>query len=320
MTRGSAGSSSSSSSSSGYMHKSCDVVVDEDVRYGVGGVAFEPGEGAGRHRALLLDVYRPAGAATGLRPALIMAFGGAFSRGSRRDDAVLEDGHRNTPVAEYCREFARRGYVCFSIDYRLMQERPDPGVTPTLPPGVALNLDRVNHVRGLLGLPPCTSQMLVDEIEAVTDDVVNAVSFVRSRWQAYGIDPDRIAVGGFSAGAIGALNAALAERAPVAAVVALSGRITQATAEACIRGAKGEPAVLMFLGENDLPAMLANLDGPTGHMRRMGLPHRVVRIAGGTHFYPRDARVEESDGSYTDVEGVMARFLHEHLDLAGLSG
>lgn len=301
-----------------YLGKTSAVRITEDVPFGIAGIGYAPATGAAQCRPLLLDIYEPAEKTTGLRPALVMAFGGAFHRGTRKNDIVEEGEHRNTAIAEYCREFARRGYVCFSIDYRLMQEAPDPGVTPTIAPGTPMNVDRVNHVRDLLGLPPCTQQMMIDEIEASTDDMSQAVAYVRGRSFALGIDPDRIAIGGFSAGAIMAINAAFAERAPVAAVVALSGRMSMGAAEAYVTGARSEPAILMFVGENDLPAMLDNLDGPTRHMTCVGLPHQVVRIAGATHFYPRTATVPGPDGTSTDVESLMASFLYNHLRLTDL--
>jgi predicted esterase len=301
-----------------YRHKRYSVRRTADVKFGVGGIGFSTTSGALRYRDLLLDIYEPIGNDDSERPALILAFGGAFHRGSRVDDMVQEGEHRNTPISEYCHEFARRGYVCFSIDYRLMQEAPDPGSTPTLPAGIALNTERVNYVRGLLGLAPCTQQDMAFEIEAATDDMTLAVSFVRARSRHFNIDANRIAIGGFSAGAIIALNAALAERVAVAAVLALSGRISMATANQFVRHAKDGPALLMFIGENDLPAMLEDLDAPTRHLSQLGIPTQVVRIANATHFYLRSAQVKAPDGTPSDVETSIADFLYTHLRLADL--
>ncbi len=297
-----------------FVDKPYDVNVHADIKCGVGGVGVSEGKVV-RYRDLTLDIYEPVGDGVDRRPALILAFGGAFHRGSKKDDVVVEGEHRNTPISEYCREFARRGYVCFSIDYRLMQEQPDPGHTPTLPPDVSLNLDRVNHVRGILGLAPCTPQMMADEIEAATDDMTHAVAFVRSRAHSMRIDVNRVAIGGFSSGAIIALNSAFAEHAPVAAVVALSGRMSMATAESCVAGRPDEPAVITFIGQDDLPAMLEGLEGPVAHLRKMGITYDVVRIDGATHFYPRTADISAPDGRRTDVESVLAEFLYRHLDL-----
>jgi predicted esterase/ketosteroid isomerase-like protein len=300
-----------------FLSKTATVRVVKDVKFGSAGVGFTRPEGAARHRDLTLDIYQPEGTSRTPRPALIMAFGGAFHRGSKENDVVEEGVHRNTPVSEYCREFARRGYVCFSIDYRLMQEAPDPGVTPTMEPGAPVNVDRVNYVRNLLGFAPCTQQMMIDEIEAATDDMSRAVAFVRSRSAAFGIDPARIAIGGFSAGAIMAINAALAERVPAAAVLALSGRMSMAAAETYVTGA--EPPLLMIVGENDLPGIRDNIDGPVRHMTSMGATCQLITVPGATHFYPRTASVVTPDGARSDVESVAADFLHRHLRLAELS-
>jgi hypothetical protein len=45
-----------------------------------------------------------------------------------------------------------------------MPEAPDPGITPTWIAGTSINVDRANFVRDLLGLHPCTQQMMIDEI------------------------------------------------------------------------------------------------------------------------------------------------------------
>ena len=89
-------------------------------------------------------------------------------------------------------------------------------------------------------------------------------------------------------------------------------------AETYITGARGEPPILMFVGESDLPVMLENLDDLAEHLKRKGLSHQIVRIAGATHFYLRTAGVTADDGSRTDVESLMASFLHDRLKLGEL--
>jgi acetyl esterase/lipase len=298
-----------------YLDKVCEVEFTPDVKYGVGGVGYSAEGGAARYRDLRLDIFRPRAEPDRPRPALIMAFGGAFHRGSKGAE-VFEGENPATPVAEYCREFARRGYVCFSIDYRLMQEAPDPGVTPFLLPGQPQSRDRIDFVRNLLGLPPSTPQMMADTLEAATDDMSKAVSYVRSRSQALGIDPSRIAIGGFSAGAAIALNSAYAERAPVAAVIALSGRIAAATMQAYLKPNIPAPAALLYFGEHDLPVMLDGVAEMREHLTRAGIANQFVTIPGADHFYLRSAEVTRPDGTVTDVETLMSEFLYEKLGLA----
>lgn len=296
------------------------VRVTRDVVYAEAGVDFVPGVGARRYRPLKLDIYAPEKTSDRPRPALVLAFGGAFHRGSKETDEFGDQDGMSTPVAEYCRLFAERGYVCFCIDYRLTQEKPDPGVTPVLAPSEPMNKDRVNFVRGLLGLPPATDEELANGIEGATDDMVKAVTFVRSRSRTYGVDISRIAIGGFSAGAIISLSAAFIERVPVAAVVSLSGRISQAGREIGMTGAPDEPAVLMFVGERDLPVISEEADNTEAHLTRVGLRHELIRLAGATHFYPKATPIPAGKSlAATTVETAIAAFLYETLRLAQIA-
>ena len=297
-----------------FLDKIYDVDVESDVTYGVGGVGYDPQKGCARYRDLRLDIYRPRANEAGPRPALIMAFGGAYLRGSKSVEE-FEGENPSTAVAEYCREFARRGYICFSIDYRLMQEDPDPGVTPVLPANVTYKADRIDYVRGVLGLPPCTPQMVVNVIEAATDDMSKAVAFVRARAHALGVDVSRIAIGGFSAGGGIALNAAFGEHAPVAAVVVLSGRIAPPVVESFASSNAPAPSVLMVYGENDLPNVFDSQAGMRASMDRIGVFNRSFVVPGGNHFYLRTAPTAGPVGDGSDVETRIAAFLHDRLAL-----
>ncbi len=285
------------------------VQIERGVCYGHAGVDHGT---APRLRPLLLDIYRPAGPVAGARPAIVLAFGGAFHRGSRENDCVLEDGHGNTAVAEYCEEFAKRGYVCFSIDYRLTPEDPDPGSTPLLLNPMQVNRDRIDFVRGIMGLPPSTPQMIANALEAAMDDMGTAIAWVHDQAAALGIDPARIAAGGFSAGALMALATTYGQKSPVAAVVALSGAMGLAEMRTYIRDAGAPPAIL-FRGENDLPGI-----GPISrelhlHMTSLGVDHESYVVAGGTHFYGRREIATGANGQPIAVEDALAEFLRTRL-------
>lgn len=300
-----------------FIDKSYEVEVTHDVTYGFGGIGYVEGQGSAAYRPLKLDIYQPRDSNAAPRPALILAFGGAFHRGSKGAE-VFEGENASTAMAEYCREFARRGYVCFSIDYRLMQEAPDPGVTPFLLSGQPQNRDRIDFVRGILGLPPSTAQMMNNTLEAATDDMTAAVNFVRSQSGRFGIDVARIAIGGFSAGAAIALNAAYAEHAPVAAVVALSGRIAGMTMQAHLKPRAGLPAALVSRGDNDLPVILGGIDEMQAHFDAAGLANVFVRVPNANHFYLRSAVADASNGRTAPLEDLIADFLHDRLALATL--
>ncbi|MET4387263.1 dienelactone hydrolase [Bradyrhizobium sp. F1.4.3] len=301
-----------------FVDKIYEVDVTGDVIYGFGGVDYTAEQGPSRYRALKLDVYEPRDGQTAPRPALILAFGGAFHRGSKGAE-VFEGENPSTAMAEYCREFARRGYVCFSIDYRLMQEAPDPGVTPFLLPNQPQNRDRIDFVRNILGLPPSTPEMMNDTLEAATDDMTMAVNFVRSQSGRFGVDVARIAVGGFSAGAAIALNSAFAEHAPAAAVIALSGRIAGATMQAHLKPYSRLPAALVSYGDNDLPVILGGIDEMRAHFDKVGVDNLFVRVPDANHFYLRSAVAAGANGHAAALEDLIADFLYDQLALATLT-
>ena len=62
---------------------------------------------SGVNQELYMDVYEPMGDDLEARPTIVWAFGGAFITGNRED------------MEETCIEFARRGFVSVTVDYRL---------------------------------------------------------------------------------------------------------------------------------------------------------------------------------------------------------
>src|ERR1035437_2904960 len=63
----------------------------------------------GATQSLTLDLYEPAGDVAIIRPLIIWAHGGSFLGGTSADNDVDSLSHR----------FARKGYVCASINYRI---------------------------------------------------------------------------------------------------------------------------------------------------------------------------------------------------------
>jgi acetyl esterase/lipase len=287
----------------------CEVAITRGVRYGSALVAHRS---APRERELLLDVYAPV-AAGGPRPALVMAFGGALHRGSREHDRVDAEGQRNTTIAEYCARFAARGYVAFSIDYRLIPEDPHPGDTPIISNERSTPRSRVDVVRGILGLPPITMEELRWGIEAACDDMEAAVAFVRANAARFGIHPERLALGGFSAGARMSLMVAFGARVPVRGVVSLSGFIGPDDLERYVTGEPGQPRVLLFTGEQDIDYIAASASGIAKYFASKGLLAGAHVVAGANHFYPGESAVTRADGRASTVEGEMASFFAQAL-------
>ena len=279
------------------------IEVERGIVYGHARVGFG---GQPVERALKLDLYRPkrrAGDAP--HPAIVLAFGGAFHRGQRENDA-FEGG--NTAIADYGRAFAARGFVACSIDYRLVPEDPFPGDTPAVFDPSRIPRSRVDHVRALMGLPPATDEMLWRGIEAASDDMAMAARFVIAHAAEWHLDPARLVLGGFSAGARTALNAAFAEQVGCAAVMSLSGYLDPIDLAIHARSLphRQRPAVLLVRAEHDLDYIRAATPAMADALRALGMPCECATVPGHDHFYPaRATAVHETRGAGSVGSVVM---------------
>ncbi len=122
---------------------------------------------------LKMDIYEPAGDTETDRPVVIMAFGGSFIGGARTD------------VAFMCNILAKMGYVAVAPDYRVGFFLPSE-VTTTLA-----------VLRGSHDVNACVRYL---KKTAAEDG------------NPYGIDCERIVVGGISAGAIAAIHSAYLDK------------------------------------------------------------------------------------------------------------
>ncbi|NIA13273.1 MAG: carboxylesterase family protein [Nitrospiraceae bacterium] len=150
-----------------------DLKITTDVVYAVGNVSDGTEPVVWETKDLLLDVYEPV-EKSAARPALLLVHGGSFTEGGKEKEEIVE----------FARYFAQRGYVSFAMSYRLDGDHPPA-------PG------------GLGDLP------LIPAIHAAIVDVKAAARFIRANADAYGVDPDRIALLGESAGAIAAVPTAI---------------------------------------------------------------------------------------------------------------
>lgn len=120
---------------------------------------------------LKMDVYEPANDTMTARPLIVWAHGGSFLAGSKSDNDVVT----------LCQRFAKRGYVCASIDYRL---------------GIPFPVGQTNATKA---------------VYRATQDMKAAVRFFRKdamMLNVYKTDPNIIFAGGSSAGAFTALHLA----------------------------------------------------------------------------------------------------------------
>ncbi len=168
---------------------------------------------AGQTITLRLDLYEPTGDAVTQRPAIVWVHGGSFSSGDKTSPELVDEATT----------FSRKGYVNVSINYRL-----EPG-------GCTASAPTANCITA---------------IQEALADAQTAVRFLRTNAATYGIDPDRIAIGGSSAGAITALNVGFRssedQTAAVGAAVSLSGASLLVTVDS------GDAPSLLFHGTADV--------------------------------------------------------------------
>ncbi len=117
---------------------------------------------------LKLDVYEPTGDTAAMRPLIILAHGGSFYGGDKAQDPS---------VVTLCNNFAKRGYVTASINYRLGD-------------AIQMYLD---------------SSYAIETVLKALSDGKSAIRFFRkdaATTNTYKINPNIVFVGGNSAGAV----------------------------------------------------------------------------------------------------------------------
>lgn len=297
------------------------VSIQTDVVYGQGLVGVS--SPTPKKRDLKLDVYRPTTAGKPLegRPAVVMVFGGAYHRGDRGTKLFEEDGASDSSMSDYCQMFASAGYVCLSIDYRLVPE--DPALpanlnTASLFPKAALmdprGSDRIEFVRRQMGLSPLddrSREQLWNTMFAATEDLTSAVAYARANAKKLGLDPNRIAIGGFSSGAITAISAVYGAGLPVNAVISLSGGPGVYDIRKTLKG--DMPPGLFIVGQNDLFAIQATTKPMLDVLNAAGIKTEAAWMPGYGHFYPMGAVSLSNDMTKQTLRTRILRFLDSNL-------
>jgi acetyl esterase/lipase len=203
----------------------------------------------GENEALKLDIYQPAGDTLRNRPAIVWFHGGGFRPGNDKKQRY---------VVTMANAFAQRGYVCISADYRVRQEQG----------------------QGAARLP-----VLKDAVE----DGQAALAWVRSHATELGIDPQRIAVGGGSAGGQLATSLVAIENAAAAknrtprlfAYVNLWGSPTADFMLAKVE--EHYPPTVIVHGTADQSVPFANSEALVAQLKAKGVPHELMAIQGAPH-------------------------------------
>ena len=231
---------------------------------------------------LYMDVYSPIGDTVTDRPAIVWAHGGGFLVGGRGGDSS----------AAYGNAFAGRGYVFVSIDYRMCEHGP-----------------KINYEDGL-------SEIETARIAAASSDQKTAIRFLRRHATSFGIDTNRIAVGGNSAGAITSLTTSatkdelydgddnLGYPQNVCTAVSVAGATDPLLIDS------GDAGAIFFHGLKDTVVLPQHMYDTRDALDAAGLPWEV-------HTYDYRHTINQNLKIRTDMIANMVPWLFNHLVTCG---
>ncbi len=225
-------------------------------------------------KTLTLDISTPRGDTATNRPVFIWAHGGFFAFGDKSDD----DG--------WGARLAQRGYVVASINYRLSST---------------------------LVTAPVTTVRAQQEIDDAREDMQTAVRWFRAHAASLRIDPDRIAVGGYSAGAVTALGVGVNNDDPlvtqysgvssaVCTVVSYSGANDPSLVDA------GDAGAIFHHGVDDNIVPYAMAVQTRDAMIAAGLPVEWNEYAGVGHVF--------TDAAFAAADPLTIQWLYDRVATA----
>ena len=269
---------------------------------------------------LLLDVYQPQGA-EGNRPAIVVIHGGGFTGGSR-------SGWRPVSQAEY---FASRGWVAFSIDYRLL---PDFGTVPqewadSVFSAVADSVEMAQLAQAMAIYP-------------AHRDAKAALRWVAAHAEDYSINMDYLTVGGGSAGAINSVGVSVTELTDFTDELTVAQDPTLATTHlgqdyevqtildfwgaptsvnlwegvyGVDRFDPGDPPLFIAHGTADSTVVFSNGEMLQETWENHGIPHVFYPLEGAGHG-PWDATVPDDNGNPQTLFELAFDFIVEQQALS----
>jgi len=274
----------------------------------------------GADRTEKLDVYLPPDKFVRPLPALIWIHGGAWVHGDK-------GGEREKNIGE---NLAKNGYVVVSINYKLGKNSPgvpsDPPVSQDPPPSAPLTV--------------ASPQADIPWPQNIAD-CKSALRYIRKEAAQYGIDPNRIAVGGGSAGGHLCLVLGLSGNSPemnklglypeqnskVSCIIDFYGAtefviprridiVSGATPEETAKNikaatpatylAKDSPPVLVVHGDADQTVSIESSKRLVDAMEKMGIPHQFIIVPGAPHAF-------DFQPKQMDLRPAVLEFLAKYL-------
>ena len=290
-----------------------------DVPYGEGKVLLDGREDT---LQLTMDVYHPLVESATPRPAIILVYGGAHHRGNPRVTYV-GFGSQTTTMSQYAMRFAEEGMVAFTIRYRVVPDNPVVGPYEGFSEDdltsdfftTSAAIDQANVIRGQMGLEPLTADtapsVMTAAVIAGAEDLRTAIRHIKGSNEEYGIDPNKIALMGFSAGAVTAINVAFGMQEDVAAVIANSGYPSVFDMQKLATRDSDLPPALLFMAQNDYAVVKSELPPFLNHLSAIGAEYSFNWVPAHGHFYPSGTTSLGNDGSQMSVEQRAIEFLRD---------
>ncbi len=266
-----------------------DIVYRDDAKVGHG-----TPEGV-TDKELKLDLYKPTGNGLPARlPGAVLIHGGGFVGGDKAQGSFVD-------LSE---DFASRGYVTVSINYRLLGDNPPPAKETEFS-----NLDN-----------------RYDTFVAGVEDAFHAIKWMKDNSESLGIDPERIVLGGHSAGGFLSLATGMYDVEDVNNFSYMDLDVSRLDVAAILDGAgslKGteytidpnDPPTFVMHSEDDTVVTYDNALAVVNQLVNDNIAHEFPRITTAGHSF--DAKLD------TVIDGVlvsdqMFTFFQQQLELGDI--
>lgn len=291
---------------------------------GFGKVTVAP-DGKEFTRELKFDIYRPIRERRqhGVLPAVIYVHGGAFHRGGRMQPPYKDAAVVHSRPEDFARLLAPLGYVVFVVEYRLATDNPEPILQPGDPNLRDVDdfitpafMEATTRARLSMGLDPLEGEegklFLWKACIAAAEDVKMALDFIIDHAGDFNVDPERIAIGGHSAGGATTLNVGLGLQGRVAALFALSGTEIAFEHDAVANFDK-LPASLIVASENDWDAILESFPMLIQLLTTAQAQYEMAWVSSPGHFYAHNMPTYCNGGTRMSLGDRVIAFLELHL-------
>jgi acetyl esterase/lipase len=216
------------------------VTIQKDVVFG------ESVNEKGIKESLKLDIYSPEADEIQNRPVIVWIHGGGFRHGNDKTQSY---------IVEMANRFARKGYVCLSIDYRLRENpKEDPAGT----------------------------------ISDAVEDALKGLDWLRKNSESLKIDVSKIVIGGGSAGGMLGCNLCFNDRPgnktdknEIVGFVNLWGTPDLIWGELNID--KNDPPTIIVHGTEDKLVAYSNSEALADKLEANNVNHELITIEGAGH-------------------------------------